>query len=103
MNTNQFEGKLNQLQGNVKLAVGQVVKSNTLRKSGAKDKVKGILQEDLGDAQEKLRAQAEKLSDKVDQGTKSIKAKSEAIKSDIEERSERLAGQIKEKTNQYIR
>lgn len=65
MNKNQFEGKVNKLQGDVKMAVGQAVKNDKLKSSGAMDKLKGNIQEDIGDVQEKIKIQSDKLSDEL--------------------------------------
>ena len=102
MNTKQFKGKLNQLQGNVKMAVGQTVKDPKLSKSGAKDKLKGIIQEDIGNAQEKIKVQSEKFSNKIKKDTDSLKAKSNTLREEIVAKSERLTHQVKEKTDQYV-
>lgn len=90
MNTKQFEGKINQLQGDVKMAVGHTVKSQKLEQSGAKDKLKGLLQEEIGDAQEKINEQVA-----------SAKTKSKELKEEIHQKSEEIADQIKEKLNKH--
>ena len=50
---NQAGGKLNQIKGKVKRAVGDLTDNGSLYASGAKDTVKGHLQESYGKVKEK--------------------------------------------------
>lgn len=50
---NQAGGKLNQIKGKVKRAVGDLTDNGSLYASGAKDTVKGHLQESYGKLKEK--------------------------------------------------
>ncbi|MEO8379296.1 MAG: CsbD family protein [Acidobacteriota bacterium] len=50
---NQAGGKLNQLKGKVKQAVGDLVNDRSMHASGTKDRLKGKLQETYGDVKEK--------------------------------------------------
>ena len=50
---NQAGGKLNQLKGRVKQAVGDLTGDHSMHLSGTKDRVKGNLQEAYGNLKEK--------------------------------------------------
>ena len=50
---NQAGGKLNQIKGRVKQAVGDLAGDHSMHASGTKDKIKGKLQEAYGDVKEK--------------------------------------------------
>ena len=50
---NQAGGKLNQLKGRVKQAVGDLTGDHSMHASGTKDRIKGNLQETYGKVKEK--------------------------------------------------
>ena len=50
---NQAGGKLNQVKGRVKQAVGDLTGDRSMHASGTKDKLKGKLQETYGEVKEK--------------------------------------------------
>ena len=50
---NQTGGVINQIKGDLKQVAGDILNSPTLRRSGAKDRLKGKLQEEYGEVKEK--------------------------------------------------
>ena len=64
---NQVGGKLNQIKGRVKQAVGDLAGDHSMHASGTKDKIKGKLQEAYGEVKEK-EAQLERDLRDVDDG-----------------------------------
>lgn len=63
----QVGGKLNQIKGRVKQAVGDLAGDHSMHASGTKDKIKGKLQEAYGEVKEK-EAQLERDLRDVDDG-----------------------------------
>lgn len=110
MNTKQFEGKLNQLQGDVEKAIGKTFNNDKLKNAGTKNKIKGEIQEELGDAQEKIQAglenlkekeqsAKEELSNKVEEIKESLSNKAEQVKEDLGNKAEELKLKVKESIN----
>lgn len=64
---NQVGGKLNQVKGRVKQAVGDLVGDHSMHVSGTKDRIKGNLQEAYGKVKEKEEELESNLRD-VDDG-----------------------------------
>ena len=50
---NKIGGVINQVKGNVKEAVGDIIGSPETRRQGARDRIKGRMQEEYGDLKEK--------------------------------------------------
>ena len=50
---NQTGGLINQVKGDLKQMAGDILGSSTLKQSGAKDRLKGKLQEEYGEVKEK--------------------------------------------------
>lgn len=61
MNKNSVEGKLDQVKGSVKEALGKVIGNEQLEAEGATEKVAGKAQEGVGKAQEAAKDAADKL------------------------------------------
>ena len=61
MNKNSAEGKLDQVKGSVKEALGKVTGNEKLEAEGATEKVAGNAQEGVGKAQEAAKDAADKL------------------------------------------
>ena len=61
MNKNSAEGKLDQVKGSVKEALGKVTGNEKLEAEGATEKVAGKAQEGVGKAQEAAKDAADKL------------------------------------------
>lgn len=61
MNKNTVEGKLEQVKGSVKEALGKVTGNDRLEAEGATEKVAGKAQEGVGKAQEAAKDAADKL------------------------------------------
>lgn len=61
MNKNSVEGKLDQVKGSVKEALGKVTGNEKLEAEGATEKAAGKVQEGLGKAQEAAKDAADKL------------------------------------------
>ena len=50
---NKIGGVINQVKGNVKEAVGDILGNPETRRQGARDRIKGRMQEEYGDLKEK--------------------------------------------------
>jgi uncharacterized protein YjbJ (UPF0337 family) len=96
MNAKQFEGKLNQVQGDAKMAIGKTFKNPDLELSGAKDKMKGLAQEGLGDAQEGI----SKASDKLENYSASVAEKAHELKDQINQESQHALHELKTKSQE---
>ena len=64
---NQAGGKLNQIKGKVKQAVGDLIDDSSMRASGTKDRIKGNVQEAYGKVKEK-EAELERDLNDLDDG-----------------------------------
>ena len=65
MSLDEAEGKLGQLNGNVKQRVGHVADDDRLRDECAGDEASGDVQEGFGNARRKIGETVEKLVDKI--------------------------------------
>ena len=96
MNKKQFEGKLNQLQGNVKINLGKAVHSESLEASGFKDKVQGKLQEEVGNIEEEFEKNTLAFNAQKDR----VKAKLNEIESDLQQKVSDISQNFEQKLNQ---
>lgn len=103
MNKNQFEGKLNQVTGDAKIWLGHLTNNSKTEYSGASDKLKGNIQEDLGNAQAKFENAKNAFETKTEEINRDIQAKwdkftNEDVK-EINGSFETFASKIKDKYN----